>query len=269
MHTFWQQCCTKMYNLISMPIADDEMRDSFGSKAYISDNILSNPPCIVVFAYEAYCKDDQSLLLIFSHRGPIYSANNDSNIIDPCKAVVHLPFAPYLAEAVRENWGIINICLPYRKWELKQTSTGSTDELSILNEFIIWVWDYYLALGETQKIFFISSGISSYAICHMISKRVVQFKLRGVIFISPTLYLPVSSAEKAEWYQKNSLVVIPTKKPDGTAIPTASSFGSCISSGIEDPQETSLVIERSKERIFKFIRDRLHDDIAAKVSKTE
>ena len=126
-----------------------------------------------------------------------------------------------------------------------------------------------MALGETQKIFFISSGISSYAICHLVSKRVVQFRLCGVIFISPTLYLPVSSAEKAEWYQANSLVVIPTKKPDGTAIPTVSSFGSCISSGIEDPQETPLAIKRSKERIFKFIRDRLHDDAAAQISTTE
>lgn len=172
------------------------------------------------------------------------------------KSVIHQPYFGYIKEARRDKWAVIDIQVPAKLWRLKQTQTGSSEDLALLNDLLLYIWDNFLVLSDTDNIFFVSSGLPSYAVCHLLDKRITSTKVRGVVVLSPTLYLPVASPDRSEWYGINSLVIIPTKRPIGTPIATNASFGSCLSSGSDDPAEINSVISDCQDRVFSFIRSR-------------
>lgn len=181
-----------------------------------------------------------------------------NNILDLNGTSATFPFKSLLQTICNEQAAVIDICTQNFKWKLKQTNSGPSESLTLLNDLVLYIWDNFLALSDSTNIFFISSGQSSYAICNLLDRRLVQSKVKGVIVISPTLYLPVSSNEKAEWYSSNSMVIVPARKAEGTPLTTNPSFGSCISSGSDDPLELHNIITKSSERITQFIHKRIH-----------
>lgn len=232
-----------MHHLIPLPLADEYLQRHFAGRVFASDSLITSPERIVVFAHEG---------------GSLLSGNLDCNLVDPRRSRLLIPFDGYLSEARSRQNSIVDICLPSLRWQLKQTRTG-TQELLAVNELFLHLWDYFLALSEAQEVCFVTCGLSSYALCNLLDKRVTRFKVRRLVVISSTLYLPVASAERAEWYKQHSLVLIPTKRPEGTAVATNPSFGHCISSGTEDPDEIYKVIARNRERIMEF----LHKEVSA------
>jgi histone deacetylase 6 len=240
---YWANVCQKEFRLIPLPIADGTLNSHFSNRIHISDNLLEHPSGIVVFAHEG---------------GTMYSGNGDSNIIDLRNGILHQPFLGYLDEARNEDWAIVDIHTTTHKWRQKQNQTGASEDLTILNEMMLYLWDNFLALSDTLNVFFITSGLSAYSICNLMEKRITSQLVRGIVVLSPTLFLPVATAEKATWYAQNSLVIVPTRRPEGTAIPTNPSFGTCISSGSEEPLEINNTITRCQARVFSFIRERLN-----------
>ncbi len=177
-------------------------------------------------------------------------------MLDLQRATLLMPFQPYIEQALGDGRAVINVHVPARRWKLKQTATGSVDELSILNDVFLHIWDTYIEPCGAKDVFFVSSGLASYSICHLVDKRDVAGAVRGVVVISPTLFLPISSAERADWYRDNSLVIVPTRRTEGAPIATNSSFGSCISSGTDDPNEIASVVSRHASRVLAFIKKR-------------
>lgn len=241
LNVFWRERCLGVHNLIPLPLADDYLQRHFSDKVFASDSLLTSTDRIVVLAHES---------------GSLLSGNIECNLLDPHRAHLLMPFDAYLSEARSRGASIIDICLPPRRWRLKQTHTD-TQELLALSDLFLHLWDYFLALSEAQSVCFVTCGLSSYALCNLLDKRTVDLKVRRLAVISPTLYLPVASAERAEWYKQHSLVLIPTKRPEGAAVTTNPSFGNCISSGTEDPDEISRVIVLNRARIMGFLHEAL------------
>lgn len=187
--------------------------------------------------------------------GTLFGANLYDNIIDQNEGKFCFPMDEYLVLARKAGWTIIDICSSAKRWKLKQCHTGTTEELQLLNSLILYIWDYFLSLSGCHKIMFVTTGLLSYAVCNMIDKRGVESKVRGISVISPTQFLPIVSQEKAEWYQRHSQVMLPSRKPAGTPIMAAPIFGSCASSGSNDPIEIYKVISRSQDRVFRFLLD--------------
>ncbi|PJF19637.1 hypothetical protein PSACC_00555 [Paramicrosporidium saccamoebae] len=188
--------------------------------------------------------------------GTVYNSASESNIANLQNSMLHQPFQGYIKEALRDNWAVIDLHYPAKEWTLKQTQTGSPKDLTLLNELMLYIWDHFLVLSESPDIFFVSSGLPSYAVCHLLDQRAVQHRVKGVVVISPTLYLPVASSDRSEWYGSNSLVIVPTKRPEGTPIATNPSFGRCVSAGSEDPAEIATIVAQSQNRVFSFIEER-------------
>lgn len=239
---FWSQLCRRSFNLIPLPLSDEPLRSAFHDKIHISENFFDEPECIVIFAHES---------------GSLYSHSLETNIVDATKSLFQIPYQDYLQIASDQKYAILDINVASRKWLLKQTHTGSPEELSLLTDLMLYLWDSFISLADTLNVFFVSSGLPSYAICSLLDKRVVQDKVRGVAVLSPTLYLPVMSPDKSTWYSRHSLVVVPTRREAGSAIPTNASFGSCVSAGTDDSREFANVIAQSRSMVFKFIFSRI------------
>lgn len=222
-------------------MADPLLANVFQGRAFISDDVLDKVPGIIVFAHEG---------------GSAYGHSCESNLIDPRRDSFFQPFHDYLRMARAEGYAVVDISVAPHRWALKQTQTGHAEELGHINDLMIMLWDSFLCLAEAPAVFFVSSGLPSYSICNLLDRRVVQDRVRGIAVLSPTLYLPVASAERSEWYAGNSLVLVPTKRERGTAIPTNESFGRCYSLGSEDPREIPALIAEHQGRVFDFILDR-------------
>lgn len=234
---FWRERCLKVHNLIPLPLTDEYLQRHFAGRIFANDSLITSSERIIVFAHES---------------GPLFAGNIDCNLVDSHQSQALFPFDQYLSEVRAQGSSIIDICLPPLKWRLKQTHTG-TQELLAVNELFLHLWDYFLALSDAQQICFVTCGLPSYALCSLLEKRTISLKVRHLAIISPTLYLPVASAERAEWYKQHTLVLIPTKRPEGTAVVTSPSFGNCISSGTEDPNEIFRVISENCGRIMEFL----------------
>lgn len=238
----WSNVCRKTFNLIPLPLPEEPLRSAFRDKIHISENFFDDPEGIMVLAHEG---------------GSLFSHSLETNVVDASKSLYQMPYQSYIQAAIEKNFALIDISVASRKWLLKQTHTGSPAELATLTDLMLYLWDNFITVADTPSVYFVSSGLPSYAICSMLDKRVIRHKVRGVVVLSPTLYLPVMSAEKSKWYSQNSLVIVPTRREAGSAIQTNPSFGSCIASGSDDCRELNRVIEKFRLRVFDFVSSRL------------
>lgn len=252
---FWTNSLLRKHlNLSLLPIMDrstiveeeilivQNLKDTFDGAIHGSENLFARKTkTILVFAHE----ENYSL-----------SESGGSNLSDGNNIFALYPYLKYLEESVKRGFGVIDITLPSLSWKLRQNQpSGSEDDLDIMSELFIDLWDSYLSKSSASSIIFITSGLSSYCSSKLLEKRpeIKKKGLKGIVVFSPTLFLPLMFETQVQWYSDNSLIFVPTKKPLGQSIKTPPSFGNCVSSGSEDPLDLPSVIMNSFSMIFSFI----------------
>lgn len=248
----WSHLCKIKFDLLPLSIIEDRFVNHFQGRVHVSEGLLNAPKSIVIFAHET---------------GSIFQgmpSTNDSsfldNAVDISAATYQVSLLPLIEEIqrTRPDCQIIDIHVPSRTWKLKQSSAAPSDELGLYNEFFLYLWDNYIALSGATNVFYISSGLCSYAISKVAESRPVEEHVKGITVFSSTLFLPIAPQEKAQWYKKVTRVYVPgTEKPLGTALTTADVFGSCFSIGPSDPAQKLLAPAKLKENIVEFISSRI------------
>jgi histone deacetylase 6 len=248
----WSHLCKIKFDLLPLSILEDKFVRQFQGRVHISDGLLNEPKSIVIFAHETGS--------IIQGMAP----NNDSNFLDSTVdnsvATYQISFLPLIEEIqrIRSDCKIIDIHVPARNWKIKQSSAAPSEELALYNEFFQYLWDNYIQLSGATNIFFISTGLSSYAISKIVESRPVEERVKGITIFSSTLFLPIAPQEKAQWYKKVTRVFVPgTEKPIGTALTTADVFGSCFSIGPSDPSQKLLAPAKLKANIVEFVSKRI------------
>lgn len=155
------------------------------------------------------------------------------------------------------GYAVIDVCLPNRAWKLKQTQACSAEIMTAYNAFMLELWDRHISDEDHDEIIFVSSCVLSYSICNLMEQRRLEDRVFGICIISPTLFLPVASQEKGSWYARNSVVIVPTRMPAGTRIPTNVCYGSCYSSGSDDPIQFTDVVADMTPFICSFVTERI------------
>lgn len=248
---FWREECRKHFNLSPIPGIFKNCSDSFiqkySNRILVSEGAMFTPEVLIVFAHES---------------GPIYSNNFLSSLcLQPSKINQSQPFLPLLQAAHQQaNYSFIDINLPPRMWKLKQTALGNEAESQELNVLFTLLWDRLIARSGCRNVFFIAAGSPIYSIGHLINTRDLESQVRGCFFFSSTLFIPVinSTPSRAEWYQRNSQVIVPSQDPIKKAINNAAaSFGSCYSAGQWLMADSAAAVGDYKMDILNFIRTRL------------
>lgn len=256
---FWtNSLLEKHLNFSLLPIMDrssakgeeielvQRLKDTFEGLVYGSQNLFARKTkTIVVIAHE----ESISLQEI-----------GESNLSDGNNAFALYPYLKYHEEAIKRGYGVVDITLPSLVWKLRQNqASGSEYDLDIMTELFIDLWDSYLSKSSASSVIFVTSGLSSYCMSNLLERRPDAKKkgLSGVVVLSPTLFLPLMLESEAEWYSLNSMVFVPTKKPIGQSIKTPPSFGSCVSSGSDDPLDLPSAIMNAFNMIFSFIEQKV------------
>lgn len=248
---FWREQCQKFFEVTTIPGIFKNCSESFEMKymnrVLATQGALFSPDVLIVFAHES---------------GPIYTGNFMSSLcLQAAKVNLNLPFQALLTAAHHTSaYSFIDINLPTRIWKLKQTSLGYETESQELNALFTLLWDRLIYRTGCRNVFFVAAGSPIYSIGHLINTRDVEAQVKGCYFFSSTLFIPVinASPSRAEWYQKNSQVVVPSQEPIKKAINNAApSFGSCFSAGQWLMADSSAAVGDFKSDILNFIRTRI------------
>lgn len=240
LETHWAAVCKDKLDLLSLPILEEDLSKHFSGRVHLSEDILECTGTILLCAHET---------------DTILHTAIESNVLGPNSANVIQPaFQSTIEAAMKSGAAIIDINFPARVWKLKQTSTGTPEELTAYNNLFIYLWDTFIAPSKAKSVIIISNGIANYAVGKLIDCRPVEDRLETAILLSSTLFLPIVTAGKASWYQKHSKVYVPgSDKPLGTPIPTGNVYGCCFAAAPEGPLQslnTALGIEPELLKLF-------------------
>lgn len=246
----WSQLCQTCYGLLPL---------SLQRSKELSTSDLSSFSYAIHASKSVFDTGSRCIVLYFHEAGVLFHENLSNNMVAGNQAKVLLPQTDLLQVLQKIKCSVIDVTTPSKAWKLKQASAGSKDELEFYRNILMQLWDKLLnAAAINVPIFLIGSGILSYTIPHLLENRPESESLiSGIVIFSPTLFIPVMSPEKAEWYKKRSLIFLPTRRPIGTAIPTNAAYGNCVSSGTDGPNLFHEVITSTCNDVENFINDKL------------
>lgn len=241
--------CKMKFNLSPAPglfsSCDAIYEKLFLNRILISESVLFNPEVLIVFAHES---------------GPVFSNSFVSTLcLSQSKIHQNLPYIRLLESATKAKYGIIDINVPAKSWKVKQSCLGYENDTEQLKYIFNLLWDRIIQKSSCKKVFFVASGFPIYSIGNLFNVRAVESQVRGCLFFSSSLFLPMmNQANKAEWYKNTSFIVVPSQEPIKKKIPTSnSSFGSCYSAGQWLLSDSSAVVDDFNEDILNFIQTKI------------
>lgn len=147
---YWKAVCRDQFDLLSFPILPEQFRGYFDGRVHVSPNVLDASDALVIFAHE------QDMVVQTS---PI-----DSNIVHQDTAFIQPALSSFIELSLAKDLKVIDICVPRKTWKLRQTSTGSPEDLQLYNQFFLYLWNTIISKCSTRNIVFVSSGLCNYSI---------------------------------------------------------------------------------------------------------
>lgn len=235
--------------LLFSSIKDQAFLDKYVQRLLVQEKCLFGPDVLLVFAHET---------------GPLlHTGVVPSMCLQPGRIFQYTPFLDLMQACstigqADDNVGLVNLCVPSRPWKLKQQAFDNERECEELRVLMLLLWDQLIARSGCKRVVFVGAGAPTFGIANLLLKRDITGIVQGLFFFSSSLYLPLVDAPgMAEWYRRNSMVVVPSAIPKGTVIPQVQDkFGTCVSAGQVMMADSAAVVSLFAKEVLDFIREK-------------
>lgn len=149
----------------------------------------------------------QKRLLVIAHEWAAVQCHGHlllSDALPPQRLSLDQPWAEWISKAMSCGWSCLDLCTPPRSWKLRQSPPTGSAALQLNEQHTLLLQLWRQEVTRYDEVVIISSGQLSYSIANLIDEagEAAVERIRSIFIFSSTLYLPIVSVDRAEWYRQ-------------------------------------------------------------------